>query len=289
MIDKMISGKTKICGIIGDPIEHTMSPEMQNAAFKATGSNYIYVPFRVDAAKLEKAIQGVRALNIRGFNITIPHKVSVIPFLDEIDSLAEMIGAVNTVVNSEGILKGYNTDASGFLKALDRENIDISGKKIAILGSGGAARAIAYSLSSKGANLTIISRNQSSAVDLAERLKVSFRTKIKTLEMNEESINDSLAKADLFVNATSLGMMPKVGASPVPAELIKKGLVIFDIIYNPSKTKLLEESEKRGARGISGVEMLVCQGAEAFELWTGVKAPLEIMRTAVMKGLLKIE
>ena len=156
MKDNTISGKTKLCGVIGDPIEHTMSPAMQNAAFRGKGVDYLYVAFRVKPEELGKAIAGMRALNIRGLNVTIPHKVTVIPFLDELDPLAEKIGAVNTIVNEDGVLKGYNTDASGFLQALLEKGIKPAGKKVVILGAGGASRAISLTLADRGAHLVIL-------------------------------------------------------------------------------------------------------------------------------------
>ena len=285
MPDKPISGKTRVCGIIGDPIEHTISPAMQNAAFQKVGADYIYVPFPVKKGELGKAIQGMRALNIRGLNVTIPHKIAVIPFLDEIDSLAEKIGAVNTIVNEDGNLKGYNTDASGFLRALLAEKIKPEGKNICLLGAGGAARAIAFILADRGANLTILNRHPGQAVEMAERIFKFFRRESKALELTRENLKISLETADILVNTTSVGMTPNLEETPVPVTYLKRRQVVFDIIYNPLKTRLLAGAEKRGAKTISGVEMLVWQGAAAFELWTGVKAPVEIMREAALKAL----
>jgi shikimate dehydrogenase len=289
MISDTISGKTRVCGIIGDPVEHTLSPGMQNAAFQAAGADYVYLPFRVKREDLEKAVQGMRALNIRGLNVTIPHKVAVMPFLDEIDSLAEKIGAVNTLVNTEGFLKGYNTDAAGFLGALTAEKIDPSGKKIVILGSGGAARSIACSLAEKGSNLIILNRHPASAIDLADRIQRLWGKKAGALETTEENLKSVLERADILVNTTSLGMLPRVDLSPVPSNLIKPGTIVFDIVYNPLKTRFLREAEKRGARIITGLEMLIRQGAEAFDLWTGEAAPLEIMRKVALEGVEKNE
>jgi shikimate dehydrogenase len=285
MISDKISGKTGICGIIGDPIEHTVSPGMQNAAFQASGEDFIYLPFRVKREDLEKAVQGMRALNLRGLNVTIPHKVAVMPFLDEIDPLAEKIGAVNTILNKEGILKGYNTDASGFLDALLAERVDPSGKRIVILGSGGAARSIACSLAEKGATLFVLNRHPASAVDLADRIHRYWGKRIEALEMTENNLQNALAGADILVNTTSLGMIPKPELSPVPSGLIKPGTIVFDIVYNPLKTRLLRDAEKRGARIITGIEMLVRQGAAAFYLWTGKEAPLDIMKKVALEGV----
>jgi shikimate dehydrogenase len=285
MYNENINGKTRVCGIIGDPIEHTMSPVMQNAAFQAKSLNFVYVPFRVKRDELGKAIQGMRSLNIRGFNVTIPHKVSVIPFLDKTDSLAKKIGAVNTIVNNDGVLTGYNTDALGFLNVMLTERLNPADKKFAILGAGGAARSIAFSLAEKGATLSILNRHPDSANDLSSRIYASSGKSVEALELTEKNLKVTLEKVDILVNTTSLGMVPKVDDSPVPMSLIKPGLIVFDIIYNPLKTRLLKDAQKRGARVINGIEMLVWQGAAAFALWTGENASLEVMRLAALKGV----
>ncbi len=285
----MISGKTRICGLIGDPVEHSMSPAMHNAAFKNSGMDYVYLPFKVEKEQLGRAIEGVRALNIRGVNVTIPHKVSVIPLLDELDPLAERIGAVNTIINNDGVLKGYNTDAQGFLKAMLERGISPGGKRVAILGAGGASRAISFILAERGANLVILNRQLEIdwAVKLASSISRAFGREVKALELNEQNLAEVLRKSDILVNATSVGMSPNTDETPVPAKLLKGNLVVFDIVYNPVKTRLLAEAEAAGAKAISGLEMLVWQGALAFEMWTGLKAPLEIMRKAAMRALKK--
>jgi shikimate dehydrogenase len=281
----MIHGKTRISGIIGDPIEHTVSPAMQNAAFQELGLDYVYVPFRVRKEDLNQAIQGVRALNIRGLNVTIPHKVAIIPLLDEQDSVVANLGAVNTIVNENGILRGYNTDALGFLKALLAEQVPPARKNVVILGSGGAARAIAFFLADQSANITIVNRHAEPAQQIANRMLGLFRRAIKVCELTRENLRKVLREADILVNATNVGMTPDVDTSLVPAELLKSGLLVFDIIYNPLKTRLLRDAEQQGARVISGVEMLIYQGAAAFELWTGRKAPVEVMRKAALEAL----
>ena len=285
----MISGKTKICGLIGDPIEHSMSPAMHNAAFKNRGLDYVYLPFRVAKAQLGEAILGVKALNIRGLNITIPHKVSVIPLLDELDPLAEKIGAVNTIINNDGVLKGYNTDAHGFLRAMLEQDIEPDGKSIVMLGAGGASRAISFILAERGANLVILNRQLELdwAVKLGNSISRTFGREVKALELNEQNLAPVLRKANILVNTTSVGMSPNTNETPIPARLLESDLVVFDIVYNPVKTKLLTEAESAGAKAISGLEMLVWQGALAFEMWTGLTAPLEIMRKATIRALKK--
>ncbi len=264
-----------------------MSPVMHNAAFSSLGLDYVYLPFRVEKGQLAKAIDGARALNIRGLNVTIPHKVNVIPFLDELESLAERIGAVNTIVNDNGHLKGYNTDASGFVKALLERGIEPQGKKIVILGAGGASRAISFTLVERNADLAILNRQLEMdwAVELASSISRFLGKEIKALELNEQNLSAVLENADILVNATSVGMSPNSDETPAPAKLLKAGLVVFDIVYNPIKTRLLTEAEVAGAETIDGLDMLVWQGALAFEMWTGVKAPVGIMKAEAIKVL----
>ena len=287
MKNNIISGKTNLCGVIGDPIEHTMSPVMHNAAFRERGIDYLYAPFRVKREELGKAIEGMRALNVKGLNVTIPHKVDVIPFLDELDPMAEKIGAVNTIVNENGVLKGYNTDATGFLQALVEKGIEPEGKNVLILGAGGASRAISLILAGRDARLTILNRllELDWAVELADRISKIFAREVKALELNRENLAEPLAKADILVNATSVGMSPNIDQTPVDSDLLRPGLIVFDIVYNPIKTRLLREAEAAGAETISGVEMLVWQGALAFEKWTGLKAPVELMRKETIRLL----
>jgi len=287
MLGKVMPGKTKVCGIIGDPIEHTMSPLMHNAAFDRMGMDYLYVPFKVGKEDLGKAIEGMKALNMRGLNVTIPHKVAVIPFLDKLDPLAEKIGAVNTIVNEDGVLTGYNTDATGFLQALLERGTEPEGKNIVILGAGGASRAISFVLAERDAHLVILNRQLELdwAEELAHRLSQTFNQEVEALKLDEENLAMTLDRADILVNATSVGMSPNISETPVPARLLKPGLVVFDIVYNPIKTRLLREAEAAGAKTINGVDMLVWQGASSVEMWTGLREPIELMREEAIKGL----
>ena len=283
----MILGKTNICGLIGDPIGHSVSPVMHNAAFNKLGLDYIYLPFRVGAENLARAIDGVKALNIRGFNVTIPHKVAVIPLLDELELLAEKTGAVNTIVNDKGHLKGYNTDAAGFLKSLLERGVEPRGKKVVVLGAGGASRTISFTLAEGGAEIVILNRKLEMdwAVELAGSISRFSIKEAEALELNDDNLSSALKAADILVNATSIGMSPDINRSPVPAGQLHPGLVVFDVVYNPLKTRLLAEAEAAGAETISGIEMLVWQGALAFELWTGASAPIYIMKAEAIKAL----
>ena len=283
------TGKTEVCGIIGDPIEHTMSPVIHNTAFKDKKLDYIYLAFRVREEELGKAIEGIKALNVKGLNVTIPHKVAVIQYLDELDPIADKIGAVNTIVNNDGVLKGYNTDAAGFLQSLLERGIEPKGKKVVILGAGGASRAISFILAERGSSLTILNRTWDRAKICADRISETFQSEIVALKLDEDNLAAALSKADILVNTTSIGMSPDINETPVNAALLKSGLVVSDIVYNPIKTRLQREAEMAGATVVSGLDMLVWQGALAFEKWTGLKAPVELMKQEALKLLEKHE
>jgi len=280
-----INASTRICGIIGDPVEHSVSPAMHNAAFSHLNLNYIYLPFQVDQESLAGAIEGIRSLNFRGVNVTIPHKSAVIPYLDEIDTLAEGIGAVNTIVNENGILRGYNTDAPGFLHMLLLEGIDPSQKKFAILGAGGSAKAIAFILADKGSQLTILNRHRERAERLADTILNTFRKEVVVRDLTEKNLKMTLEESEILINTTSVGMFPHSTEILVPPDILRPGLIVVDIIYNPYRTRLLVEAEKRGLKTINGVDMLVAQGAIAFNLWTGKEAPQREMKSAVIRAL----
>jgi len=280
-----INGKTKLCGVMGDPVEHSVSPAMHNAAFRALGLHYAYVPFHVRKGDLPAALQGVRSLNVRGLNVTIPHKVAILPLLDEIDPLAKQIGAVNVLVNDSGRLSGYNTDAEGFLHVLSEQGIEPQEKNVVILGAGGAARAIGFALASRRAYLTILNRTHTTASKCAADISSSTGRPAKALELTRANLAFVLEGAGMLVNATSVGMLPGAGVSPVDRELLGPHLTVIDIVYNPHKSRLLEEAEQAGARTINGLEMLIRQGALAFEKWTGRQPPLNVMRKAATAAL----
>ena len=286
---KAISGKTTICGVIGDPVEHTMSPAMHNAAYRTLGLDFVYLPFHVKPRDLPHAISGMKALNIRGLNVTIPHKTSVIPLIDKVDELAAKIGAVNTIANDKGKLIGYNTDAQGFMEALNQHDVDPADKKVLLLGAGGAARAIAFILAETQAEIIILNRKQEIdwAYDIVKNIKAHYSVNLKVDELTDANLKSSIADADILVNATSVGMSPNDEKSPVPAELLCSNLTVFDAVYNPLPTRLLKEAKGAGANTVDGLEMLVWQGALAFEKWTGVHPPVDVMRQAAIEVLQK--
>ncbi|MFH1640283.1 MAG: shikimate dehydrogenase [Chloroflexota bacterium] len=286
-MSQQVSGKTRICGLIGDPVEHTMSPLIQNAAFRESGLDYIYLAFHVKGDELSQAIAGMRALDIAGLNVTIPHKVAVMKYLDKLDPLARMIGSVNTIVNEDGILTGYNTDAPGFLRPLQDGGIEPKGKRVVIMGAGGAARAIAFILAGQDAVLTMLNRTPEKARVIGDRIKETLGKEMSVLELNPGNLRDATHRADILVNTTSIGMSPDTGKTLVGRELLRPGLVVYDIVYNPIETRLLREAREAGARTLDGAHMLAWQGALAFEKWTHRTAPIDLMIkkvTGVLEG-----
>jgi shikimate dehydrogenase len=271
-----VSGKTKIIGIFGYPIEHTLSPLMHNAAFNALGLDICYVAFKVSPAELSHAIKAIQSLNMLGVNITVPHKESVIPLLGKVDEEAYFIGAVNTIVNSEGTLIGYNTDGKGFISSLAEEGISIDGKEILTIGAGGASRAISYYLSEKASKLSLYDINKPKAEKLVSDLN-KIRKNVFLLD-HIEDINEP----QIIINATPLGLKPD-DPLPLNPDFINSDMVICDLIYKD--TKFLQEAKKKGARTLDGSGMLLWQGALAFELWTGIKPPIDVMRQALFSGI----
>lgn len=272
----MIDQYTDVYGVIGNPVRHSLSPAMHNAAFRDKGINAVYLAF--EPTNIEDCIRGVRSLGIMGLSVTIPFKIDIIPLLDEVDELAFKIGAVNTVVNRCGHLKGYNTDAAGALRALE-EKTSISNKRAVIIGAGGAARAIGHILKQRGLEIIIANRSIDRGVVLCRDLDCRF--------IPLDKLPD--ASGDILINTTPVGMSPHLDISPVPEKTFKKGMVVMDIIYNPLKTRFLAMAEVKGCLVINGVPMFVYQGAEQFRLWTGLEAPVEVMTSAVRRELLLIK
>ena len=278
-----IKGSTNIVGLIGHPVEHSFSPPMHNAAFDALGLNYAYVAFDVNPNDLKSAIEGAASLNINGFNVTIPHKIEVIRHLDELDEVAGLIGAVNTIDFKN--LKGYNTDGIGAIKAIE-EVTQVKDKNVVVAGAGGASRAISFYLAKFGAaSITILNRNVEKAQSLARDVsKSDLIDEVKSDSISQ--ISSHLSNADILVDTTPLGMDPHIDDEPIAkADAMHEDLVVFDAVYNPNETVLIKEAIKAGAKPVYGIKMLLYQGAESFEIWTGKKAPIDVMEKALRKTL----
>ena len=273
----------KVTGIIGYPLGHSVSPVMHNAAFKKLGLDYEYVPFEVNPDDLEEALKGLRALHIAGFNVTIPHKETIVPLLDDVTKVARIIGAVNTVLNQEGKLIGYNTDGAGFIDSLKEDaKTDPKGKNAVVLGAGGASRAISVMLAESGARSVILADVlDEKAQELADYIKSYFGIDAKNVSPNSKDLQKAIDDADILVNSTPIGMHPKTNQSPLSKDVtLPKKLLVYDLVYNPKETKLLKDAKAAGAKTCSGLGMLVRQGAIAFTIWTGEEAPIEVMRKA---------
>jgi shikimate dehydrogenase len=280
-----ISGRTRVYGVIGDPIEHTLSPTMHNAAFNQLGLDCVFLAFRVRADEVENAVRGMRALDIRGLNVTMPHKGEVSTYLDEVDSTAKLLGSVNTIRNDHDRLSGFSVDGIGALQALKKNGVSLNGKKLLLLGGGGAARAIAFAVAKEVDELVVLNRTPAKTKKLAEVLNRTLKKKVEGKSLSPERIKANLRDADILVNATSVGMRPQIDQSLVQPQWLKPDLAVMDIIYDPLETKLAKDAKAAGAHVIGGVEMLIYQGVASFEIWTDRSAPVEAMRKAVLNKL----
>jgi len=277
-----INAHTQLCGVIGNPVEHSLSPAIHNAAFQKLGLNFVYLAFRVDA--IGDAIKGFRALgNFRGASVTIPHKVASVPFLDSIAPTARQIGAINTIVAADGILTGYNTDATGALRALREGSVALEGQKVVMLGSGGAARAIAFALGTEAGikHLTILGIDDQERTALARDLQSKTAMVVHESCLDENTLQKVLPDAHVLIHCTPMGMSPNVHETSVPAILLHAGLTVMDIVYNPRDTRLLKDAKAAGCCTIPGLEMFLHQAAAQFELWTNQTAPVDVMRSVL--------
>ncbi|WP_094604684.1 Shikimate dehydrogenase (NADP(+)) [Sporomusa silvacetica DSM 10669] len=280
-----ITTKTQKVGLLGWPLGHSLSPAMHNAAFAASGLDYVYLPLSTPPKLLPQAVAGIRALGFIGVNVTIPHKVAIMDYLDEIDTSAKLVGAVNTIVVKEERLIGYNTDADGYIRSLEQAGITVAGKSAVIFGAGGAARAVVAGL--VGANIasvTIGARDQSKADGIAQLF--AGTVPVNGVAWDSSTFAAALSQTNLVVNATPLGMYPAIASQPsVPWDLLQQSVVISDLVYNPPITSFIAEGTRRGHTIVGGAGMLIEQGALAFELWTGCKADTQVMRQALLAGL----
>ena len=299
----MIGGKTKILGVIGDPIEHTFSPAMHNAGLDALKLNYIYLPFHVKPDRLKECIEGAKAMGIQGLNVTIPHKTNVMKHLDEIDQVASMIGAVNTIqfnyVQDNGssnqdneinvTTRGFNTDGYGCVRAIE-EKTSINDKKVTITGAGGAARAVAFQIANSGIDeLSILNRNASKAESLANDLNINLEKAGIDITINSydiENLKKELDGSDIFIDTTPIGMYPNVNDKAIAsADMLHEDLVVNDIVYTPMETSLIKEAIKANAEVVYGYKMLLYQGIRSFEIWLGREAPVDVMEKALLDVL----
>lgn len=273
-----IDGYTRTCGLIGNPVEHTMSPAIHNFLAEKTGQNLVYVPFHVETGRLEDAVKGGFALNHLGMNVTVPYKSDVIPFLSEIDELAEKIGAVNTLVRTEDGYKGYNTDMPGLYRAMQSEGVEVKDEKVLIIGAGGVARAVAMMLASKGAKeIILLNRTLERAERITEEINGLFQTAIaKAMALSDYGKLPAEEKY-LGIQATNVGMFPKVSEAPVEDEAFYQKIHTgYDLIFNPLDTKFMQYTRQAGGKAYNGLKMLLYQGIIAYELWTGCSISEEL-------------
>jgi len=280
-----IGARTNILCVIGHPIAHSMSPVMHNAALNDLSLDYVYLAFDIPPNDLEKAILGFKKSNMKGINVTIPHKEAIIPYLDELDPLSKQIGAVNAVKNEGGVLLGRNTDALGAKQALLDGGFKIEGKKALILGAGGAARAISFALSEKMDEIFISNRTEERAIKLAKELHDKTKIKATGKDMSEKTLRSLAYSVDILINTTPIGMYPEIDISPISKDLLNENLFIFDIIYNPLQTRLLKDAKEIGSKTLNGLDMFVNQGALAFEWWTGKKPNVKLMKEIIIEQL----
>ena len=280
---------TQYTALLGFPLSHSASPGMHNRVYEKLGMNCCYLPIEVSEENLEALLTGMKVMNFVGFNVTIPHKLNIIPLLDELDSLAEKIGAVNTVRIRNGRTTGFNTDGEGFVKSLEEEGkISVAGKRFFILGCGGATRAIAFTLAECGAEEIIIcNRTEEKAERLAAEVSAKTGASTTTVSQKDDKMIAAAHKADVMINTTSIGMHPHEDALPCPEDCILARHIVADIVYNPYTTKLLKTAEMRGAGIVHGLGMLVYQGAKAFTIFTEQAPDVEVMKDEVYKLLHK--
>ena len=277
----MITGRTRLTGLLGSPVAHSISPLMHNKAFQLLGLDYAYLCFEAKEADMEEAIKSLKFLNARGFNCTMPVKIRMCELADRLSPAAEIIGAVNTVVIEDGVLTGHNTDGIGYMAALREASVAVIGKKMVLLGGGGAATAIAVQAALDGVSqLSLFNRRGRSwqrAQKLADTLNDRTGCRVSLFDIADSStLKKELADSYLLTNATPVGMAPDTGVSPVPdVTMLHEELIVSDVIYNPRRTKLMEDAQSRGCRTCNGLYMLLYQGAEAFRLWTGCDMPVE--------------
>lgn len=279
-----ITGHTELIGLIATPIRHSLSPTMHNEAFAKLGLDYVYLAFEVDNQELPDVIQGFRALKLRGFNVSMPNKTAVCQYLDQLSPAAQLVGAVNTVVNDDGVLTGHITDGTGYMRALSEQQIDIIGKKITLCGAGGAATAICVQAALDGVKeISIFNRKDNffaNAEATVKKIRDNTNCVVNLYDLDDSKrLRQEMDDSVLFANATGMGMKPYVGQTLLPDDsFLRPDLIVTDVVYNPPKTRLLEIAEKKGCQTMNGLGMMLWQGARAFEIWTGKEMPIEYVK-----------
>lgn len=280
-----IKGTTSLIGLLGSPIRHSRSPHMQNSAFKKLGLDYVYLAFNIEDGDIKKGIDAMKTLKVKGFNVTMPHKQKVVELLDEVTQDSRIMGSVNTVLNDNGKLIGYNTDGKAFVKAIEAYNIEYKDKKVVMVGAGGAARAIAIQLAFDGVGeIVIMNRNFNKAQEIIETINSNIPNyKARVVELDELCLKRELIDSSILINCTSLGMGASLDQSIISnSETLHKNLFVADIIYDPLKTKLLTQAEEVGCKIMNGIDMMTYQGALAFKIWTGEDMPIEYIKEVLI-------
>lgn len=282
-----VDAKTQTCAIFGHPVGHSLSPAIHNAAFQSLGLNMVYVAHDVAPENLPAAFAGIRALGYRGLSVTIPHKVAAMALVDEVDDTARRIGCINTVVNQGGVLQGRNSDGLGALGALRDAGVDLRGRQVVVLGSGGAARAISVTLAAEAqpAQITLLGIDEPEVSQLAATIREQQTCAVKTGRLDEKGLHEFLPSADVVMHATPIGMAPATEKSVVPADLFASHMTVFDAVYTPRRTQLLRDAAARGCRIVEGLEMFLGQAVVQFELWSGHSAPKSVMRGIIEERL----
>jgi shikimate dehydrogenase len=279
---RTIDTSTRLCAVIGNPVEHSLSPLIHNAAFEAAGLNYVYLAFRVDDVR--GCLTGMRALpSFRGLSVTIPHKLAVLGCLDEVDPMARHVGAVNTVCNEGGRLVGSTTDGPGALRAFEDAGIGLEGRRVLFVGAGGAVRSVAFAMAiqARCSCITILGRTRSRVEAITGDLSLNTEARVRGGSLAGDPAA-AMAAHEIIVNGTPVGMYPHGGEdTPIPREFLSKDHVVFDMVYRPMKTRLIRDAEAAGCKTVLGIEMLIHQAALQFETWTGIRAPVDVMRKAV--------
>lgn len=276
-----IDSNTDLYCIVGSPVRHSLSPVIHNTAFQKNGINAVYLAF--EPSSIESAVESIRSLGIKGASVTIPFKIDVLRYVDEADPLASAIGSVNTLVNADGKIIGHNTDGYGAIRALANNKINVENSRILLIGNGGSARALAYTLLQNGASVMLGGRNLARVEGLARDLEKKYR-KVRSLLIGDLD-RKHMESVDVIINTTPVGMAPDTDSMPIPDALLLKRHAVFDIVYSPLKTKLLDAAQKKGCAVVNGIEMLIFQGARQFELWTGKPAPIDAIYSAITSRL----